>query len=82
MDPLEPEEEAVYWRWVAIRSHLEAALGKQSGLPAPLSAYAVDHADKLKLDHVGWLREEYGVEGEPSAEQLMHLLETVDDERE
>lgn len=82
MDPLEPEEESVYWRWVAIRSHLEAALGKQSGLPAPLSAYAIDHEDDPTLEHLGWLREEYGTPDEPSAEELMRLLKAVDDERE
>jgi hypothetical protein len=77
MHPLRAGEE-VYWRWVAIRSRLEAALGEQSGLPAALAAYAVDHVDDLKLDHVRWLREEYGVPSEPSAEGLLTLLEVHD----
>ena len=74
MEPLQPGEEAMYRRWVRIRSRLEAVLGEQSPLPAALAAYAVDRSDGINLMAVSVLREEYGADSEPSAEELMLLL--------
>lgn len=74
IEPLLPGEEVLYQRWVRIRSRLEVVLGKQSGLPAPLSAYAIDHASNLNLTHIEFLRDEYGVAGEPPAADLLALL--------
>lgn len=75
MEPLQPGEERLYRQWVQVRSRLERALGKQSGLPAPLAAYAIDHAGNLRLSAVRFLRDEYGVASEPTAEELMPLLD-------
>lgn len=79
MDDLDPGEEKLYRQWVRIRLSLEARLGKQSGLPAPLAAYVIDHAHDLKLSHVRILREEYGAPSEPQAEELLPLLQPLDD---
>lgn len=78
MEPLQPGEEALYRQWVRVRARLEAALGKQSGLAAPLAAYAVDHADHINLGEVEILRQEYGVASEPPAEELVSLLKLDD----
>lgn len=75
MKPVRPGEEALYRRWVAIRARLEATLGTQSELPAALAAYAIGRPGHLRLLAVEILREEYGVRGEPPAEELLPLLE-------
>lgn len=75
MEPLQPGEEEQYQQWVRVRSRLEAALGKQSRLPAPLAAYAIDHAGRMRVSAVKVLRDEYGVPSDPTAEELMPLLD-------
>lgn len=69
---------ALYWRWVAVRRRLETVLGEQSRLPAPLASHAVDHVGALNVRAARILRKEYGVSSEPSAEDLLPLLE-IDD---
>lgn len=75
MEPLQPGEKEQYRQWVRVRSRLEAALGKQSRLPAPLAAYAIDHAGHMRLSAVKVLRDEYGIPSDPTAEELMPLLD-------
>lgn len=53
---------------------LVRALDPRSGLAAPLSAYAVDHAGTLRFEEVDAIRAEYGIAPDPPAEELMLLL--------
>ena len=78
VEPIQPGEVALYMRWITVRARLETALGEQSRLPAPLAAYAVDHVGALNVRAIRVLREEYGVSSEPSAEDLLLLLQMDD----
>lgn len=75
MELVQPGEEALYRSWATIRARLEVTLGTQSELPPALAAYAIDHSGHLRLLAVDVLREEYGVSGEPPAEDLLSLLQ-------
>ena len=74
VEPVQPGEEALYRRWVTIRTRLEVTLGEQSKLPPALAAYAVGRPGHLRLLAVEILRDEYGVDGEPLAKELLPLL--------
>lgn len=68
------DEEIAEQQWRQIRGRLEAKLGPRSGLVAPLAAYATDHLPSPSVDGVRGVRAEYGVAGDPSAEDLVGLL--------
>jgi len=72
-------DEHLYQPWRAVRLRLLEALDPRSGLAAPLSAYAVEHAGALRFEDVAAVRAEYGIAADPPAEKLMPLLPLDDD---
>lgn len=76
MELSEDEDEMglVERQWRQIRGRLERKLGLRNGLVAPLAAYATDFIDDLNVEGVREVRDEYGVAGDLTAEDLMELL--------
>lgn len=67
--------ERLHRDWILIRGRLEDVVDFQSGLAAPLAAYAVDHVGELDIRVVTRIREEWRLPIDPPPEELLPLLE-------
>lgn len=71
------DTEVLYRQWVEVLERLTKATAPGSELPEALATYVIDRAGAI-FDEVKALREAYGTEADPPAEELWPLLELGD----
>lgn len=71
----DPDSELLYRQWHTLRERLEEVAAPGSGLPGPLATYVIEWDGAIRLEEVKAVRDQFGLDGDPSAEELWPLLE-------